>query len=93
MRLFSYSLFLKVSCLGLIVMLLYVGVFGKRGLRDYRWLIKTNEEILSRIKEASQKKENLVRQIHALKTNRDEQERLIRQMLGYVKPEEIIIEF
>jgi len=33
------------------------------------------------------------RQIESFKRNKDEQERVVRQVLGYIKPHETVIEF
>ena len=70
-----------------------MGVFAKRGLLDWRRIRGQNEEIAMKIELARAQKESLLRQVQLLQTDAAQQERVVRQMLGYVRPNETVIEF
>ena len=79
--------------ISLLVLFTYTGLFAKRGWLDWRRMIAQNEALKERIEEQRKKKEWLDHKIASLKSNKVEQERLIRQVLGYVRPNETVVEF
>lgn len=76
-----------------ILSLCLMGTLSKRGLLDYRRMVDKNREISQRIEELGRQKAALVNQLDSLKVSREEQERWIRSVLGYVKKDETVIEF
>lgn len=56
-------------------------------------MVQQNSDLSHRIGLAKVQKESLERQIESFSTERTEQERVIRQTLGYVRQNETIIEF
>lgn len=77
----------------LISWLMYLGVFEKRGWLDYRRLKQKNQELSDKLKTTAQQKKSLEKQIFAQNTDPKEQERVVRERLGYIRPNETIIEF
>lgn len=84
---------LKWFMITLLISITLVGVYAKRGLRDWRRMTAENERIATEIAAQKTEKESLERRIAAIKSNRQAQELLVRQMLGFVREEEWVIEF
>lgn len=84
---------LRAALVGLIILLTYLGTFTKRGYLDWRRMVEQNQNLSSKIQETVRQKNTIERQILALKSDAIEQERLVREVLGYVKPNEYVIEF
>ena len=84
---------IRVISLGVALLLVLMGAFTKRGWLDWRHMVRQNQELAMKIEQAQEQKANLERQIQALQFNVVEQEHVIRQVLGYVRPKEIVIEF
>jgi len=82
-------LFFVLMLLGMIGM----GVFAKRGWLDWRRVAQQNLENQTKLAEATLKRDRMESQITALLTHPEQQEILVRQTLGYVNPHEIIVEF
>lgn len=82
-----YPFFFAIFSLGL------MGTLSKRGLLDYRRMVDKNREISNRIEELKGQRATLANQLDTLKASREEQERWIRSVLGYVKKDETVIEF
>lgn len=76
-----------------IVFLIGMGVFSKRGWLDWRRMVQQNIEIQTKVAQAQAQKELLERRIAALQSDAEQQEVIIRQTLGYVRPQETVIEF
>ena len=72
---------------------LTTGIFAKRGWFDYQRMVVQNAELEAKINQALEEKRKLNAQIESITKNRDEQERVVRQVLGYVRSEELVIEF
>ena len=90
----SAAFYLFRTLLLLIVLgLVGMGVFAKRGWLDLRRINQQNAVLEARIEGARRQNERDVRQIEAMQTRPAAQERVIRQMLGYVRPDETVIEF
>lgn len=89
----QYRLFVRLPLLFSIALLCLMGTFSKRGWLDWRRMMVQNEKLEQKIVEVSEQKAALERQIQQFKQNRDEQERVVRQVLGYIKPNETVIEF
>ena len=84
---------LRAALVLLIILLLYLGTFTKRGYLDWRRMLEQNQNLNAKIEETERHRASIERQIQALKTDTAEQERLVREVLGYVKPNEYVIEF
>lgn len=77
----------------LLVSLLGMGFFSKRGWLDWRRMVRQNEELTREIARSTQEWDLLERQLEKLKADPVEQERTIRRVLGYVRESEFVIEF
>lgn len=66
---------------------------GSPGIRQSVQLRTLLEDKKTRLEELERRIEQLSKQEKALKTNRVVQEREVRRVLGYVKPDEIVFEF
>ena len=77
----------------LIIVLLFMGMFGKRGLMDLRRMNSENQRISEEYQKLKEQNEELAFQIEALQKDKQVQEHTIRKVLGYIKPDETIIEF
>lgn len=77
----------------LLVGMVTMGVFAKRGWIDWRRVAQQNEENRVKLAEAVLKRDRMESQITALLTHPEQQEILVRQTLGYVNAGEIIVEF
>ena len=82
-------IFLLVLCFSLPAM----GIFSKRGLLDWQRMLHQNEDLSQKIAVLQIEKEKWEIQTHTLATDVNEQERVVRQSLGYVMPTEVVIEF
>ncbi len=72
--------------------LLAMGVFAKRGWLDWRRMLRHNSELTRQIDVARVSRDDLQKQIRALETSAFAQEQAVRQHLGYVRRDEIIVE-
>jgi cell division protein FtsB len=77
----------------LLLSLLGMGFFSKRGWLDWRRMVRQNEELTREIARSTQEWDLLERQIEKIKSDPGEQERTIRRVLGYVRESEFVIEF
>lgn len=77
----------------LLFMLLVMGLFGKRGWLDLKRMESENKRLERLISETQTEMARLEAQVVGLRQNRQIQEHTIRQVLGYIKPDEIVIEF
>jgi cell division protein FtsB len=77
----------------LLFMLLVMGLFGKRGWLDLKRMESENKKLERLISETQTEMTRLEAQVIGLRQNRQIQEHTIRQVLGYIKPDEIVIEF
>lgn len=77
----------------LLLMLLVMGLFGKRGWLDLKRMESENKRLERLISETQTEMTRLEAQVIGLRQNRKIQEHTIRQVLGYIKPDEIVIEF
>jgi hypothetical protein len=84
---------LRIPLFIIFIGLIGVGIFAKRGLRDWRMIEKKNDEIKSRILDTEAQKRELERLSYSIQHSKDEQERVVRRVLGYIRPHETIIEF
>ncbi|MFM8315415.1 MAG: FtsB family cell division protein [Deltaproteobacteria bacterium] len=89
----QYRLFVRYPLLLATGLLCLMGTFSKRGLLDWRRMVDQNEKLEQKIEAVKDQKLAMERQIEQFQKNRDEQERVVRQVLGYVKPNETVIEF
>ena len=70
-----------------------MGLFSKRGFLDYRRMTHQNEIMQKRIETMKENKALLQHQLDALGSVASEQERVIRQTLGFVRSNELVVEF
>ena len=89
----NYFYGLRFFLIFLMLTLAAMGVFAKRGLLDWRRMVRENRLLQGKIEEARKQKQELERQVSALQTNTIEQEYFVRRILGYVKRDETVIEF
>lgn len=76
-----------------ILALVTMGIFSKRGWLDWRRMVKSHEEMVQKVGEATRQKETLEKQMASLEANAQQREAAVRQTLGYVRPGELVIEF
>ncbi|NBT58839.1 septum formation initiator family protein [bacterium] len=77
----------------LIAILLVMGVFGKRGWLDLRRMNHENQRVQMELKKVMEQKQYLSADIRDLEQNKQAQEHTIRKVLGYIRPDETVIEF
>lgn len=75
------------------LMLILLGIFSKRGWLDYRRIHTQLKEIDLKIASAQSQRDQLIDQIRKVQTSPHEQERLVRSVLGYIRPDEFVVEF
>jgi len=78
---------------GTLILLFAIGVFSKRGWLDWRRIVRQDGELQQRIDLLRRQRDLSERQIEAFQARPAVQERVIRQVLGYVRPDETVIEF
>lgn len=83
---------LRIPLSLLLLGLVGAGLFSKRGFRDWRIMVRKNDELRARIQEVELQKRDLERRNFLLQSSADEQERVIRRVLGYVRPTELVVE-
>ena len=88
----AFRFVINVNCT-LIAILLVMGMFGKRGWLDLKRMNSENQRIQNELSKVQEQKEVLVSEIRALQQDRQAQEHTIRKVLGYIKPDETVIEF
>lgn len=89
----SYRLFVRTPLWLAVGALVVMGIFSRRGLVDYRRMVERNSELTHRIEEVHQQRAAIVQQVETIRQSRDEQERWVRSVLGFVKKGETVIEF
>jgi len=83
----------KIFISTLILISVGMGVFSKRGVVDLKQLTKKNSELERRVELAKLRKYDLEKQIQSFENNQEAQERVVRQVLGYVRKDELVFEF
>lgn len=89
----SYLCFVRLPIITLILLLSIMGVFAKRGLIDLKRVTQQNALLHQQIEESLSQKQKLERRLEAFRRDPKEQERVIRQTLGYIRKNETIIQF
>lgn len=89
----SYFYVCKLPFFALMLCLLGMGIFAKRGWLDWRRMVHQNEAMSAKVDLARLRRDDLERQTDALRTDRVAQERVVRQYLGYIRQDETIVEF
>jgi len=77
----------------LIAILLVMGMFGKRGWLDLKRMNTENQRVQAELSKVQEQREVLVSEIRALQQDPQAQEHTIRKVLGYIRPDETVIEF
>lgn len=90
---FRFLRFLRASAWGLSILLVVMGIFGKRGVFDLHRMKSENTRLENELKAARTNHEELAMQIQALQKDPKAQEFMVRKVLGYIKSDETIIEF
>jgi cell division protein FtsB len=85
--------FLVACLLALNIALLYAILFSSHGLPSYRKQTEQVKELEARIVKLRQDNQKLFEWIQALKNNPKALDKLVRQELGWVKDNEIVLEF
>ena len=73
--------------------MVFMGVFSRRGFLDYRRMTNQNSELRRRIEAVTKEKSGMEQQISNFRTDPIEQERIIREKLGYVRKNDLVVEF
>ncbi len=90
---FLFARFLRNFNWSLLLILAVMGVFGKRGLLDLKRMENENTRLDESLSLLQQEKTSLTSQIRSLQKDKQAQEHTIRRVLGYIRPDEIVIEF
>lgn len=90
---FRFFRFLRNLNWVLLVVLMVMGIFGKRGWLDLRRMENENSRLDQSLSQLSLERTSLASQIRALQKDKQAQEHTIRKVLGYIKPDEVVIEF
>ncbi len=85
--------FLRFCLLSAIVYLLISSVFFKRGWLDWHRIVKQNQQLSGNIDLLEKRNQELESNIALLARDPRKQELLVREVLGYVRPDETVIEF
>ena len=88
----GYTL-IRLFLLFLIASHAYMGVFDKRGWLDWRRIVNQNALLEHQIKSANEEKQALENKIRAIQSSEVEREQMVRKVLGYIRPNETVIEF
>lgn len=84
---------LRFPLLTILLILIGAGLFSKRGYRDFRAIVEKNGELRTRIQELENQKRDLERRNYLIQNSSEDQERVVRRVLGYVRPQELVVEF
>lgn len=85
--------FFRLPVLVLLLCLLTMGIFSRRGWLDWRRMVHKNRELSAEIQKVASARNLMEKQIEAFEQSRGEQERVIRSRLGYIRSNETIVEF
>lgn len=89
----TFVFFVRIPLLLLTLVLLGMGAFSKRGFLDWKRMRNQNTEVKEKITLVISQREQMEKQIRSFESNKSEQERVVRQVLGYIKTNETMIEF
>lgn len=89
-RITGRSWLLLATCLGL---LLSFTVFGERGLMRIYELKREKQRVEHNINQLTEENTKMRQTIEALRNDRDYIERIARQDLGLLKPDEVVYQF
>jgi cell division protein FtsB len=87
-----YSIVIRFPFFCAVVALAVMGIFAKRGYLDWRSMVNHNGELERQIQAARLSRDELEKQIRALETSPFAQEQAVRQHLGYLRKDEIVVE-
>ena len=89
----SFVYLVRFPLLLSIAALLVMGTFSKRGWFDWQRIRSENERLEFKIASTQKEKIQLQTEVRLFERNHDTQERVVRQILGYIRPNETVIEF
>ena len=84
---------IRYSLVASTVALIAMGIFARRGWMDWQRMVRQDDQMLQRLDRTKLEKVHWETRLQGLKSNRRAQERAVRQYLGFVKKDEIVIEF
>lgn len=87
-----YALCVRLPFACAVVALLIMGFFAKRGWLDWRGMVNHNQELQKQIETVRVQRDELEKQIRALESSSFAQEQAVRQHLGYLRKDEIVVE-
>lgn len=88
-----YRHLIRIPGVVLCGLLVLMGIFAKRGWLDWRRMVGENAELGAKVASLQREKTGIERRSALLQSDAAEQERVIRGVLGYVRPDETVIEF
>jgi cell division protein FtsB len=88
----KHVFFVRIPFLCAMLGLVSMGIFSKRGWLDWRRMLEHNNRLDQQIEAAKTQREDLEKQIQALELSPFAQEQAVRQHLGYLRKDELIIE-
>lgn len=93
MKSFTFVRLARLSLYACALTLLVLGAVSKRGLFDLKRMRDENSSVKSKLQNLELQKVELEEQIRRFETESPERERVVRLVLGYIKPNETVIEF
>ena len=84
---------LALLLLALNCVLIYAIMFSSKGVLGYRQQCQQVEELDAKVMKLREENHKLFRKIQGFKSDARAQERLIREKLGWVREDELVIEF
>lgn len=73
--------------------LVVIGIGSERGLLDLRRMLRQNQGLNEKLAALELQKAGLQDQIHRFESDKEEREKVVRQVLGYIRSNETVIEF
>lgn len=89
----TFVLFVRIPLLLLIIVLMVMGTVSRRGLLDWQRMRNQNTELADKMYRVASQRTQLEKQIRSFEIDKNEQERVVRQVLGYIRANETVIEF
>jgi cell division protein FtsB len=89
----SYIYFVRLPLVLAILLLSLVGICSRRGWLDLRRMRLQNAQLQQKLYEGLAQKQALEKELESFRADSIEQERIVRQTLGYVRRNEIIVQF
>jgi len=91
----SRVLVFRIARLFLVLLIILIGtmsVFSRRGILDLKRMWDRNAQLETKISDLKSVNFSLKRRIDAFQTNSHEQERMVREVLGFLRPGEVLVD-